>query len=158
MNKISEFLHTFFGRKIQATECGHKTRIKDWVEAYGERIQIKIPVQNGKTLYCHKCLEKMTIRCAWCGKPIFISEPITLYSPMDKNFKTPEWAVQYDKELNSYVGCLRWDCEPMAACDRAGFWYPPGQVHRVPTPLEMSIMDIKNGGDGVVIVNNLTYP
>jgi hypothetical protein len=148
--------YTWKNRKILATQCGHKTKIKDWVHAFGEKSQIKVPVNDNKTLYCHACLEKMTIQCAWCGKPIFIANPVTLYSPRDKNHKMPEHAVQFNKEHNSYVGCLRWDCEPMAACDRAGFWYPPGVVERVPSPIEMCLQNMREGGDGVIIVNDLS--
>lgn len=153
------WLFRFFwkNRKIEATECGHKTKIEDWVEAFGERTRIKVPVEDGKTLYCHKCLEKMTVRCAWCGLPIFIGSPVTLYSPRDKEKAMPEHAVLHSEEYNSYVGCLRWNCADTGA-DRCGFWYPPGKVNRVPSPIEMCLQDMEKGGNGVVIVGDLSRP
>lgn len=151
------FFMIWKNRKIQATECGHKTKIKDSVEAFGEKTEIEVPVKNGKTLYCHKCLEKMTIQCAWCGKSIFIGSPITLYSPRDKNEKMSDYAVLYNKENNSFVGCLRRKCAD-SGFDRMGFWHPPGEVYRVPSPLEMSLMDMERGGSGVIIINDLSKP
>lgn len=52
------------------------------------------------------------------------------------------------------MGCLRWDCAKTGA-DRAGFWHPPGKVFRVTTPLEMCLQNLQNGGDGVVVIENL---
>lgn len=143
---------------IDATECGHKTKIKNSVTAFGQTTVTQVPVnKDGTTTYCHECLEKMAIRCTWCGHPIFIGDPITLYSPRDKSKKMPDYAVLHSKEHNSYVGCLRWECAETGA-DRCGFWYPPGEVHRVPSPLEMCIHDVEQGGDGVIIVSDLSKP
>lgn len=139
-----------FRKKIMA-DCGHKTFRTDEVSAFGETGELEIAIIDGKAPYCHRCLEKMTIRCAWCSEPIFIGQPITLYSLEDKDQKMPEYAVLYDKESNSYVGCVH--CGEMA--DRAGFWYPPGEVKRVLTPIEMCLLDLQNGGDGIIYVNNL---
>ena len=136
-------------RKIVA-DCGHETLIRDKVSAFGETITTELPIENGKTPYCHRCIEKMAIRCAWCGRPIFIGDPVTLYSPVNKNFKMPDYAIIYNKEHNSYVGCLRWDCAETSA-DRMGFWYPPGKVIRVPSPIEMAIQS-----GGPVVVNDLS--
>lgn len=117
--------------------CGHKTRKKDVLNAFGQTIHCEIPIdKDGLTSHCHQCLEKMTIRCAWCGKPIFIGDPVTLYLPRDKDIKMPDYAVSYKN--NAFVGCLGWDCAG-SGVDRAGFWYPPGQVHRVLSPLEQCL-------------------
>ena len=77
----------------------------------------------------------MAIRCAWCGKPIFIGDPVTLYSSAEKNFQIPEYAVRYSENPIKLVGCMRWDCAETGA-DRCGFWLPPGVVHRVLSPIE----------------------
>jgi len=137
--------------------CGHETLKKDKVTAFGISCETKIPIVDGKTDYCHRCLEKMAIRCSWCGGVIFIGDPVTLYSPNDKNHKMPDYAVLHNKKDNSYVGCLRLNCAETGA-DRAGFWYPPGKVYRVPTPIEMCMQNLKNGGNGVVIVGDLSDP
>ncbi len=149
-------LFNIFKKKIVAG-CGHKTLEKDTVTAFGASCKTKIPIVDGKTDYCHRCLEKMAIRCAWCGKVIFIGDPITLYSPRDKNWKMPDYAVLYNKEHNSYVGCLRWNCAETGA-DRAGFWYPPGKVYRVPTPIEMCMQNMQNCRNEVVCVSDLSNP
>ncbi len=149
-------LFDIFKKKIVAG-CGHEALEKDKVTAFGASCETKIPIVDGKTEYCHRCLEKMAIRCAWCGGVIFIGDPITLYSPRDKDRKIPEYAVLYDKEHNSYVGCLRWNCAETGA-DRAGSWYPTGKVYRIPTPIEMCMQNMQNGGDGVICVGDLTDP
>ncbi|PID52240.1 MAG: hypothetical protein CR972_03075 [Candidatus Moraniibacteriota bacterium] len=142
-----------FKKKIVA-DCGHKTLKKDNVTAFGESCEIAIPISNGKTAYCHRCLEKMAIRCAWCGKVIFIGDPITLYSPRGEGLKMPDYAVLYNEEHSSYVGCLRWDCAETGA-DRAGFWHPPGKVFRVATPLEMCLHNLQSGGNGIVTIKDI---
>lgn len=147
---------TFFGGKIVA-DCGHKTKKKDKVTAYGESTVTGVPIKNGKTPYCHRCIEKMAIKCAWCGHVIFIGDPITLYTPRDKDFKVPEHAVAYRENPLQLVGCLRWECAETGA-DRAGFWLPPGAVQRVPTAYEMCMQDMQNGGSGVVIIGDLSKP
>ncbi len=155
---VGYFFRSLKRRMIDATKCGHKTKIKDSVTAFGQTTVTQVPVsKDGTTPYCHKCLEKMAIRCAWCGKPIFIGDPITLYSPMDKDRKMPDYAVVHNKEHNSYVGCFRWDCAQTGA-DRAGLWYPPGKVHRVPTAFEMLLSNAEEGKAGAVIIDDLSKP
>ncbi|MEI8103969.1 MAG: hypothetical protein WCG84_03675 [Candidatus Moraniibacteriota bacterium] len=125
--------------------CGHKTRQKDTLAAFGKTIIMKIFFdEDGSTSHCHRCLEKMTIRCAWCGLPIFIGDPVTLYSPRDKDMEMPEYAVRYKN--NAFVGCLRWACADSGA-DRSGFWYPLGEVYRVLSPLEQCLQS----GEMVII-------
>jgi hypothetical protein len=96
----------------------------------------------------------MAIRCAWCGNVIFIGDPITLYTPAKKDFSIPEYAKIYTDKPLRIVGCLRWDCAETGA-DRAGFWMPPGKVHRMPTAFEKLM---SNDGKGIIICENLTDP
>jgi len=140
---------------IYATECGHETKRKGFLNAFGKMVEIRFIVRNNQTEYCLECLSGMAIRCAWCGEVIFPYDPITLYSPMDKNRQMPDHAVLYNKEHNSYVGCLRWECAETGA-DRCGFWYPPGEVYRVPSPIEMCLRNMEEGGDGVIIIGDLS--
>lgn len=121
-------------------KCGHTTKLKDKLHAFDESCTCEILQKDKNSVeYCHRCLEKMTIVCAWCGKPIFIGDPITLYSPDKKEeFKLKEHAVVYNEEKMQVVGCLRWNCADTGG-DRAGFWMPPGIVQRVPTAFEMLI-------------------
>ncbi|NTW88760.1 MAG: hypothetical protein HGB26_06475, partial [Desulfobulbaceae bacterium] len=108
--------------------------MKDRVHAYGGSCKTRLPFENNHTPYCHACIKKMAIRCAWCGKPIFIGDPVTLYSP-SKGFEIPEYAVRYSEDPLRLVGCLRWDCAD-SGIDRSGFWMPPGEVMRVMSPIE----------------------
>lgn len=140
-----------FGPKKIIAQCGHQTKLEDKVSAFGETtITIIKPDEDGKVEYCHRCLEKMAIQCAWCGKAIFIGDPVTLYTPVNKDFAISPHAVIFSKDPLQLVGCLRWDCAE-SGVDRAGFWLPPGQVYRVPTPLEM----VMSGKKEMLIVNDL---
>jgi len=119
--------------------CGHETLREDKMIAFGASCKTKIPIVDGKTDYCHRCLEKMATRRAWYGEVIFIGDPITLYSPSDKDRKMPDYAVLYSSKNNSYVGCFRWECAESGA-DRAGFWYPPGKVAVFPLRLRVCLI------------------
>lgn len=112
-------------------ECGHKNKIN--CEINGR--EYKLNKVDGKYVYCADCLEKMGIKCAWCGEPINVDDPITIYSPKDKDYSFPEYAVYYDKEKNQVVGCLRESC-CFSGADRSGFWIVPGVVERVPSLYE----------------------
>lgn len=79
-----------------------------------------------------------------------IGDPVTLYTPMKKDFEIPKHAVVYNKDPLQLVGCLRWDCAECGG-DRSGFWNYPGKVERVLSPIEIALATGKT-----VIVNNLT--
>jgi len=145
-------LQKFFGKKIVATKCGHETKLKDKVTAFGESTETVIKMD--KPEYYHRCLKKMAIQCAWCKRPIFIGDPVTLYTPTEKDFKKPEHAVIYNENPLQLVGCGRTSCADTGA-DYAGIWVPEkkdkGKVHRRPTMIEESIADLQKSGDGVII-------
>lgn len=117
-------------KKNYSADCGHKTKLHDRVTAFGESTLTRLSIKDGKIDYCHQCIEKMAIQCAWCGHTIFIGDPITLYSPRDEDFEVPEHAIFYQEDSLQLVGCLRWNCADSGA-DRMGFWLPPGIVQRV---------------------------
>lgn len=147
-------LKKFFGIKMVAVKCGHKTKIKDVVESFGEKIKTEIKLKKGGIVdYCHKCLEKMAIQCAWCGKPIFIGDYVTLYSPVDKS-KLSEYAVIFNNELMQVVGCARETCADTGA-DYAGIWVSwedgTGKVNRFPSLIEMALNGSINGKDNAII-------
>jgi len=129
-----------FRKKIMAS-CGHETLKKDKVTAFGKSAVIKIPIVDGKTDYCHRCLEKMAIKCAWCGNVIFIGSPVTLYMATKKDFKIPEHAVIYNENPLQLVGCRR--CAELGSADWMGYWVPPGKVQRVMSPTEVAIQSNK---------------
>jgi hypothetical protein len=125
--------------RYKAVKCGHRTKRSGSVLAFGRTITTKMPKNdNGSVDYCLDCIGKMAIRCAWCGDPIFIGDPITLYTPRG-DFQVPEHAVVHNKEPLQLVGCLGWNCADTGA-DRADFWLPgengKGRVQRVPTAYE----------------------
>jgi hypothetical protein len=126
-HKIIHVLKKIFKVKHMA-KCGHLTKLKDHIHAFGESVELEITNSNDIG-YCHKCLEKMTILCAWCKKPIFIGNVITLYSSTNKDFKIPKHAVVHNKKHNSLVGCGRTTCAD-TGMDYVGTWMPPGKVQK----------------------------
>jgi hypothetical protein len=160
---LKKIFSLFFGQKenkdqgalTYLADCGHKCKEIDYVSAYGGTTQTKISIVKGKTEYCHKCLEKMTIRCAWCGRPIFIGDQITLYSTNSNDFKAHEDSVIYDKKNLSYVGCPRRDCAETGA-DYCGIWIPPGKVYRQTSVIELALANpgcaVLKSGDKTKII------
>jgi hypothetical protein len=109
-------------RKIIASKCGHETRLKGEVTAFGQTITTEMGF-GGKPEYCLECLGSMAIKCAWCEKPIFIGDPVTAKLPLDPEFKLPEGAVAISDHPLQVIGCLGSDCTDTIA-ERAGFWVP----------------------------------
>ena len=125
--------------RYEAMRCKHRTKLVGTVSALGRTTTTKMKLNSGGSVdYCLDCIGRMSIRCAWCGNPIFIGDPITLYTP-EGNFRVSDWMVTYSKKPLQLVGCLGLDCADTGA-DRAGFWVPGedgnGQVKRVPTAYE----------------------
>ncbi len=137
--------------------CGHYSQLKKKMEVFGEPITYEGSKDHLET--CPECLLAMATRCAWCGRPIFIDDPITLYVPTKPGFQIPEYAVRYGEPPEGHshpalVGCLGWNCAE-TGMDRAGFWVRPGKVQRVASPMEVLVARMKNGDDTPFIVNNL---
>ncbi len=135
-------LRLLFGKRYTAEKCGHRTRRSGRITAFDTYRSKQMPLNNGGTVdWCLDCIGKMTIRCAWCGSPIFVADPITLYVPK-KLDDLPEYAVRYGENPVSVVGCMLMSCADTGA-DRAGFWMPgddgKGRVARVPSPLEIAM-------------------
>lgn len=146
-----EPLKALFRKNYRAAKCGHSTMRIGKITVFGETSTLQMPLNDAKGVdWCLECVAKMAIRCAWCGEPIHIGNPVTLYTPEKKDFVMPDHAVVHQKDPLQLVGCLRWDCAETGA-DRAGFWIPgndgKGTVHRVPSPLELAFAS----GQGVVV-------
>lgn len=146
-------------RKIySANICKHHTQKKGRVQALGDRFTMNMPLSdNGKPDYCLECISRMSIQCAWCSNSINIGDPVTLHLPRDGEvYEAPLYAVRYPTNGKHFVGCLRWDCSDGGGIDRVGFWMPPGQVNRVPSPIEMLLAS--GTDEGVLIVEDLSNP
>lgn len=142
-----------FRETYVANICGHKTKKKGRIVSLGEGHIMDMPLsENGNPDHCLECIAAMSIKCAWCSGPIHIGSPVTLYVPKE-SFEVPDHAVRFQDDPQCLVGCLGWDCAG-SGMDRAGFWYPPGKVYRVPTPMEMALAS----GGRAVIVHDLGNP
>lgn len=127
---------SIFGGEIRAVRCGHKTRKKWEVYAFGqfkEGLTIS-PNENNEVDYCAHCLCDMIIRCANCGGIIIPGDPIVLYKATH-GFAPPEYAVS-EGEGEDYrcVWCLRKGCAEKL--DRNAFWVIPGKILHVHAPVE----------------------
>lgn len=148
------YLSRFMRKSYKANICGHKTKLRGVMKFEGDStIMRMLPQENGSPDYCLDCIAKMTIKCAWCGSPIWIGRSITLYAPT-KKFKIPEYAVRYtDHGHLELVGCLRSMCA-MTGADMCGLWLPPGRVERFLSPMELALATNK-----AVFVNDISnYP
>jgi len=103
------------------------------------------------------CIDNMTIKCAWCGGPIRIGNPVTLYVP-DSSFEIPDYAVTHvEGDRTALVGCLDWDCAATWG-DMSGLWVPPGKVERIMSPIERCIHSIHEGNPTAVFVADTNDP
>lgn len=120
--------------------CGHRTKMKKDIEVKGHKVTLYVKYHPFKDVpYCLDCLEKMTITCPWCGRPIFVGDYVTLYTPTDKNFKIPEGTIVYTKDPLRLVGCQHPDCA-FSGADYSGIWEAPGSVKRIPSAIERVMM------------------
>jgi len=148
--------------KEYLAKCGHKTKLKGHYDKFGEKTELIINYEHRKDIpLCHDCMENNTIQCAWCDKPIFPGDTITLYSQAneggmktvftshpvsDKSPKEmPKHAVKYEDSENTYIGCGRTDCAE-SGMDYCGSLGPDGKVIRYKSAIEV-MMD--NPGKGV---------
>ncbi len=128
------FLLNFFSflNKTYGTNCGHQSKHKVHIEAFGGHTITQIPfTEDGMLEACGDCLKKMAIQCAWCGNVIFIGNTVTVF-PANADQKIPSYAVKHD---HGYVGCTRSTC--FEQLDEPGkYWAPPGKVEKYKTALE----------------------
>ena len=120
------------GKLVYATKCGHRTKFSGNLVAF-ERSKVSVlPIrQDGTTAHCHRCQAEMTIRCAICGKPIFVGDRIMRYYP-DKNKILPKHARRHSEEPGTYIACSRQTCfDPYSY--RMERWVSPGKIYQAST-------------------------
>lgn len=145
-------------RRYQAKKCGHKTKRLGWLRS-GEVTEVCFMPLNeeGTVDYCFHCLNKMTIPCGWCGEPILIGDPVTLFAMPDDGIRKPHrGAVIYcTHPFPLLIGCFTKKCG-IRMPDIAGYWIPgddgKGMVLRVKTPLEQMLHNL---APAVQVVENL---
>ena len=159
MNRFWLILRHSFRRTYTANICGHKTKQEGHMSNGENMTNMKMPLaENGNPDYCLECIGDMSIKCAWCGKPITIGSPVTLYTPKEE-FEIPEHAVHYTKnDSKALVGCSGRGCA-IPGFDICGKWMPPGEVKRLPSPVELCIATKQGVEENMVIVfDKANYP
>lgn len=111
--------------KFYTAQCGHKTAIHGVVRT-ADASQIT-SIREDPIPYCHRCLEKMAIRCAVCGNIIFIGDTVSL--PFRKTIDPG--STWFDEDKKVAVACCRDTCIDTIALT-AGRWFPPGEVSMLP--------------------------
>lgn len=158
--EVSKFFSSLIAGPQPAVHCGHLVaQARGEVKAFGESIgMFTMPKAPGAWfLYCHDCIGAMSIRCAWCGKPICIGNMVTLYllTGRDRDKKIPGHAVVLNAKDRSLVGCARTDCAESGA-DYAGVWVPlneqrGGQWIGGVRPFKSPIQMVIDSGRAVVV-------
>lgn len=162
-NLLDRFSRTY------TTPSGKRTKRRGVIDAFGEKSHIIMPLNaQGTVDWTLDEIAAMTIQCAWCGRPIFISDPITLYSPVDpdspihplipkpqKPFEVPSYAVIYQQNPLQLIGCPRWDCAETSG-DFSGQWVPDpktrkGTVMRQANVSELLMMN----PDATAVIGNI---
>lgn len=115
-------------RKIPATKCGHRTYMSGSVMVFGKHVAFRLPVKDGQTDYCLRCIGKMSIRCAWHGEPIVIGDAVTLRQPIAGRTLVDTGGCKSD-EAGRYLGCLKCGC---LRSDGKGLWVLPGRAQILP--------------------------
>lgn len=109
-----------------AMKCGHKTKRLGWLSSFGITKDYLIPFNGQDRLdYCHACLSQMSIRCGWCGEPILIGDPVTLFSLSDVNCDEAHKDAMIYKigSMAFLIGCFDINCvSGVLYC--ASFWVP----------------------------------
>ncbi len=156
--RITHPLRAKFGRTYRTSKSGQLTKRHGYIEVKGDRRLFTLPFVDGQIQYTLDELRGMTATCAWCGKPIFIGDMITLYgTSREGNLKVKEGATLYALLPTAlWVGCNRDSCTDTVA-DWQGRWVPDettfgkGQVERMMSPLELML---QNPGAAVHIVQD----
>jgi hypothetical protein len=167
---FNRYWYKLFASRHVSDICGHETRSAGTIHVFGKAEQMKMPLNKdtGSPDFCLDCIGEMSIRCAWCNSTITIGDPITLYTPTEKDFEVPSHAVRFQEKPLQLVGCLRRGCAD-SGIDRSGFWYPTdkegyekngsvGEVYRVTSPLEMMLQGDGKGNPQGVVVSDLRDP
>jgi len=143
-----KFLLWWGSRQHQAA-CGHMTPKRFVILSLeGDKVMYhhrKVPAD-----WCPVCIQQAVIQCAWCGRSILPGDPITLYTPLRKDFSPPDYAVVYSQDPLLLVGCGRPDCAETGA-DYGGIWVPPGKVERFLSMTEQAMVMAQNDIDCAVV-------
>jgi hypothetical protein len=141
--KAAKAIVDFFRKTYIANVCGHKTKRKGLVSAFGGKIMMQLGLcENGKPEYCLDCIGQMSIQCAWCEGSIAIGDYVTLYAH-ETNTRIPKHAVRYHEDEGLLIGCMRKGCGSLFA-KKLGIWTPPGVVKRIPSPVEILRVNVNN--------------
>lgn len=125
------------------SKSGQLTKRHGYLEMSDERRFITLPLNETANVdYSVAEITAITIQCAWCAKPIFVGDYVTLYGYRGNRDSLAPHIVIYDDSPLRVVGCLRMACAETGA-DYQGMWQPdpenPGKGHvlRIQSPIEM---------------------
>jgi hypothetical protein len=121
--RVKRWLQILFSRHYTTSMSGKRTKRRGFLRA-GEEVRFcTLPLVDGKVKYTLEEIESMTIRCAWCGCPIFIGDLVTVTAPRDPLFCVPEGAFVQSWDPLTVVGCDRDTCTD-TCMEICGQWQP----------------------------------
>jgi hypothetical protein len=107
-----------FGNLHQA-RCGHQTKQRGTIRAFGESFRTTLDLDRGIIAYCHRCISRMAIKCACCQRPIFLGSPVAeFFNP------TLSARMNGDNRVTAAAGlviCRRPSCDWLTV-GRRGTW------------------------------------
>lgn len=118
----------FLGKGLVAqrllARCGHSTKLFGQITAYETDGGIFAPVDHlGRVTLCLSCVSKMSIRCAWCTRPIVVGDSVSLLAPHEE-FVLEDYMVVYQDDPLLLVGCMRPECAGILPEDPlSGKWH-----------------------------------
>lgn len=109
------------GPRSYAEGCGHRTVRRGKIRVGDTNVHVHMDFYTDTVDWCLRCLERMTIPCGRCGKPILIHRKIVLFSPQGEPLS--KYAVR-DPGTGLFIGCIRVKCASEE--DYHGYWWMPG--------------------------------
>lgn len=113
-------IRSLLSRRILAEKCGHMTRQMGKVGLDREFEYLVLNLnEHGNTDFCLSCLQKMSTRCAICGRPVLVGDQVT---PVHSNMIHDLPYADLTKEKGEVVMCFRMGCHDVPA--NLGVWMP----------------------------------
>lgn len=128
-------LQILFSRRKHTSLSGRSTKLCGYLRAFGQQKFIVLGLEeDGQPRYALDELEGMSIRCAFCTRPIFVEDQVTVFTRSEYGTLHPYDAVQQWISPEEWIGCSREECGNKGKIE--GYWGPSefhfgkGRLHR----------------------------
>ena len=121
--------------KVHLARCGHRTKPRGTIAAFGESHRTTLKFEAGHIDYCHGCISRMAIKCPNCRGPIFIGASVAECFNAGLASRMSDTSRMTD--AGGLIVCRRSSCDWLNA-GRIGIWAldsSTDQGHFVPSSL-----------------------